>query len=479
MFDVMSMFAHPALNRMLQPMLTPGSNPNMFLSAIKPEGDPWAAMRQPTPQNSGPAYQGPVTRAGGIPEGVDPKNPPLTRAAMLGVHDSPAEAERREKGKKPGFMDRYNAFTESDRGRALNDFFTGLAIGSTPNQSLAGAAQMMATGRNDRKGREQQHANVEWLMRNGYDETSARAIAGDGQSLTAAIKSVYESRQPKYGFSNVGGDLVRYDERGNGPAQVIYDSPDAKPMSAEERARWGIPDDDRRPYYMDDGKPHAVGGPGVNVTLSGERAYDSAIGTGYAKRFLDIQNEAQAAGRALNSLDVMSQAMTDPNFYSGAASGSIVALKRYASALGLPGADGIESMEQFNAAAKQAALESMGGSLGTGFSNADRDFVLDQVPNLQNTPQGNAALIDIQRKFATRRQQIGALAREYAAQNDNRLDAGFEDFVAKWAEQNPLFPSKPTGSGRGSGTETGRQRARNPQTGEVLEWDGTQWGPVR
>jgi len=171
--------------------------------------------------------------------------------------------------------------------------------------------------------------------------------------------------------------------------------------------------------------------------------------------------------------------MADPNFYSGAASGSIVALKRYASALGLPGADGIESMEQFNAAAKQAALESMGGSLGTGFSNADRDFVLDQVPNLQNTPQGNAALIDIQRKFATRRQQIGALAREYAAQNDNRLDAGFEDFVAKWAEQNPLFPSKPAGSGRGAGTETGRQRARNPQTGEVLEWDGTQWRPVR
>lgn len=219
----------------------------------------------------------------------------------------------------------------------------------------------------------------------------------------------------------------------------------------------------------------------TNVNVGSERGYDKTVGEGYGKRFLDIQDGAQTAQRALNALDVMEQSMADPNFYSGAASGSVTALKRYGRALGFEGADGIDSIETFNAMAKQAALDSMGGSLGSGFSNADRDFVLDQVPNLQNTPEGNAQLIGIQRKLNERRQQVAQLARQYASGNGGRIDAGFDDQLARWSQANPLFPPLPTGSGAtpGAGGANGRQRARNPQTGETMEWDGQQWSPVR
>ena len=131
--------------------------------------------------------------------------------------------------------------------------------------------------------------------------------------------------------------------------------------------------------------------------------------------------------------------------------------------------------------AKQAALDTMVGSLGSGFSNADRDFVTEQVPTLTNTPEGNRHLITVQRKLNQRKMQIAQLARQYAGEHEGRIDAGFDDYLSKWADANPLFPAKPPGSGatRGAGGSAGRQRARNPQTGETVEWDGNQWRPVQ
>ncbi|WP_442580597.1 hypothetical protein ACSBOB_00915 [Mesorhizobium sp. ASY16-5R] len=555
MFDVMSMFRQPAVNRLMQPFLTPGADNllnspvagptgNMLASAGMPipssRPDPWAGLRdaiqidqtKTASASSGPAYKGPLVKHGdgqaGYPDGVTPRS--ASKPAQTGFQNShgvangPFEAglsgrappqgagkqdEIRRGGDggnyqyaetrgmqgatgdsgwiptlqsgKSGMLGGLQQFSQSPFGQKLGDMAAGWAMGGNISDSLAQGGRMMAIGNERRKGKAQTAANVEYLTKNGYDEQAAKAIASDGQALTAAIKQIHESRQPKYGFSTVDGNVVRYDERGNGPSEVVYDGPDASPMTPEQRESWGIPADDRRPYYMDAGKPHALGGAGVNVNVGGERGYDKTVGEGYGKRFLELQEGVQSAGRALNALDVMDQAMSDPGFYSGAASGSVSSLKRYGAALGLPGADGIDSIETFNAMTKQAALDSMGGSLGTGFSNADRDFVIDQVPNLRNTPQGNKDLIDVQRKLNTRKQQIGALAREYAARNDGRIDAGFDDFLAQWAEQNPLFPNKPVGSGaaRGAGGATGRQRARNPQTGETLEWDGTNWSPVR
>lgn len=175
------------------------------------------------------------------------------------------------------------------------------------------------------------------------------------------------------------------------------------------------------------------------TTIEGEKKYDQTVGAGYGKRFVDMQDQAQAAQRTLNSLDVMQQAMSDPGFYSGTGAGAVQSLKRFGASMGMD-PNGIDSIETFSALAKQAALDSMGGSLGTGFSNADRDFVTGQVPSLDNSPQGNTKLIDITRKLNVRKQQIAEQAREYAAGHNGRIDGGFDDHLAKWADANPLFP---------------------------------------
>lgn len=181
----------------------------------------------------------------------------------------------------------------------------------------------------------------------------------------------------------------------------------------------------------------------TSVNVGGvEKGFDKTVGEGYGKQFLDMQEQARAAQRAANALDVMEQSLGNPGFYSGAAGDTIAQLKRIGASLGMD-PEGISSMEAFNAMSKQAALDAMGGSLGTGFSNADRDFVMDQVPNLGNTPDGNKKLVEIQRALNGRKMEIAQIARDYATANDGRIDPGFDDYLAKWAEENPLFPKPP------------------------------------
>lgn len=183
----------------------------------------------------------------------------------------------------------------------------------------------------------------------------------------------------------------------------------------------------------------------VNVNNKTEGEYDKTLAKAQAERFMALQTDAQKAQGALTAFDAMEGLMSQPGFYSGAFGDQVANAKRLGASMGFD-AEGIEGMETFNALSKQAALDVMGGSLGTGFSNADRDFVTDQVPKLGNTPEGNKRLIGVQRKLAKRKQEIAQLAREYASQNGGRLDYGFDDFLRKWAEQNPVFGPEDFGS---------------------------------
>lgn len=179
---------------------------------------------------------------------------------------------------------------------------------------------------------------------------------------------------------------------------------------------------------------------GTVITQGGGR-FGQTVDAGLGKEFVTLQQDALAAMGGLNTLDAMEQAMADPGFYSGLGSDQVLGLKRAAAAIGID-PEGVTSMESFNALAKQSALDLMGGSLGTGFSNADRDFINQQVPNLENTPEGNRKLIEIQRKIAERKIEIAQLAEQYRLAH-GKLDGGFVDLLAGWSEQNPLFQQSP------------------------------------
>ncbi len=175
----------------------------------------------------------------------------------------------------------------------------------------------------------------------------------------------------------------------------------------------------------------------VNVGAE-ESSYAKEIGKQNAQWRGQIRDQAYAAQDALNALNVMEYTMNQPGFYSGAGGEQVAALRRFGAALGMD-IEGIDSMEAFNAQSKSLALAAMGGSLGTGFSNADRDFVLDQVPGLGVTPEGNRMLIEIQRRLNGRKIEIAQLADEYIAENNGQLDTGFDAVMRRHAENNPLF----------------------------------------
>lgn len=187
-----------------------------------------------------------------------------------------------------------------------------------------------------------------------------------------------------------------------------------------------------------------AGATNVNVGLGSDK-YRDERDKQRAVRMGALQESEDGARRSMNALDIMDKAMKDPAFYSGAMANQVQFLKRVASGLGMD-AEGIDSMETFNAMSKSAALDAIGGSLGSGFSNADRDFVIEQVPNLGNTPQGNQRLIEVQRKLAERKIQIAELARAYEARN-GQIDNGFEQELSQWAESNPLFNKEPPPEG--------------------------------
>jgi hypothetical protein len=182
----------------------------------------------------------------------------------------------------------------------------------------------------------------------------------------------------------------------------------------------------------------AAGATRISVDQQGEGKYAQVVGEGYGKRYLEIQNAAQVAQGQMNTLGAMENMTSQPGFYSGAGGETVMQLKRAGAALGF-NPDGITSMETFNALSKQAALEQMGGSLGSGFSNADRDFVIDQVANLGNTPEGNRQLIGLLRTLNERKIQIAELARTYSEQQ-GRINEGFDAELQRFAEANPLFP---------------------------------------
>lgn len=180
----------------------------------------------------------------------------------------------------------------------------------------------------------------------------------------------------------------------------------------------------------------------TNTVQTGDNEYSKALGKADADRFIGYNKAGQSAQSALTSLDVLERAASAPDFYSGPGAEKFVLPIRQASAAFGGDPNAAASMETFRANASKAALDTMGGSLGTGFSNADRDFVLNQVPNLGNTPEGNKELINITRKVKQREIQIAKMARDYARKNGGRLDAGFDDELAEYAAKNPLFPNK-------------------------------------
>jgi hypothetical protein len=251
---------------------------------------------------------------------------------------------------------------------------------------------------------------------------------------------------------------------------------DLKELAAQNRVRAekGLPPIEPMDWIRGN---KAAGATRVNVQ-SGERSYDQKVGGAYGDFFVEGQKAGRTASGQLLNLGMMEKLVDDPSFYSGAgAERFVLPLKQTISSLGGDAnsvKDSASAMETFRSLASKSALDAMGGSLGAGFSNADRDFVINQVPNLSNTPEGNKRLIAVQRALAQRTRDIAELQREWVKRN-GRLDEKFDAQLSDWAERTPLFKAEAGASPQTP--QAGGARGAPPVAGARMGNDGKFYVP--
>lgn len=191
-------------------------------------------------------------------------------------------------------------------------------------------------------------------------------------------------------------------------------------------------------------KSQAAGG-----VFQGQRPDDAAYAGETAKfaaeQFKGIQQAGQRAGSMIGTYNRIGQLLD--GYATGRFTPTGKELASAASSLGIKVDPKWGNIEAADALSKKLALDAMGGSLGAGFSNADRQFVESMNPSIMNTPQGRKQMIDFGIARAQREQQIAGMARQWQ-QRAGRLDAPdrsgktFFDYLEAWGEQNPLMGNR-------------------------------------
>lgn len=168
-FNIMDMFAAPAMNRLLQPIQSQQGIPNMLLTRPSPQNYPVAGLPAPPaidPQTVA-AVQGPAAPM------AAPQGPQVAQATQSAPASQP--------------------FFNEDRKAFLNDLFTGWAAGSTPGESLAYGAKLTAANRKDRQSKNE---TVAWLKSKGMSDADASRLASSPPALNEYLKNMYEQSKP-------------------------------------------------------------------------------------------------------------------------------------------------------------------------------------------------------------------------------------------------------------------------------------------
>lgn len=168
-FDILRMFGPEAANRLLQPNFMGAQN--MLTAPMAPQLPPPVNVGAP-PAIAAPMPDPMQTAA------VPPQTP--MQQPMQAPQQAPQTA------RQPFFND--------ERKAMLNDIFTGWAMGSTPGESIAMGAKMVAANKGTRKN---VNETVDWLKGRGMDEAQAKMLAGSPPALNEYLKQMLNPERPK------------------------------------------------------------------------------------------------------------------------------------------------------------------------------------------------------------------------------------------------------------------------------------------
>ncbi len=188
-------------------------------------------------------------------------------------------------------------------------------------------------------------------------------------------------------------------------------------------------------------------GRAVNVTTSmdpGEKEESKGLGKYFAEQFINTQQAGRAARGTIDRLDALNALLGQT--YTGAGAEVTMKIKRAAKAVGIDlskynVADDVAPAEAAKALSSEMALELRNPAGGAGMpgamSDKDREFLQSMTPNMGLTPEGRKLLIRTKKKLLRRNIDVARLAREH--RNKEKTMDGFDQTLAAWSTQNPLF----------------------------------------
>ena len=190
------------------------------------------------------------------------------------------------------------------------------------------------------------------------------------------------------------------------------------------------------------GELRAVGSPGTRVTVNNaaETEENKAIGKSRGEAYAAIVKAGSDAGSKLNRLDVIDRTLSGVDTNQLTPIGMKVAGVLRAGGLNID--PNLPAKEAAQAVSNELALQARNPSGGAGMpgamSDADREFLVNTVPNLAQTPNGRQAIITVMRRLAKRDQEVAKLANEYRAKRGT-FDEGFADYLRERVGSQDLF----------------------------------------
>lgn len=133
----------------------------------------------------------------------------------------------------------------------------------------------------------------------------------------------------------------------------------------------------------------------VSVDAKGEAAFTQELGKLDAKKVSDAFLARENATSAVNSLNKLATLPSDQLITGQFATGRVGATNLLTT-LGLASpadAERLATSQQYQKVANDVILQTLGGKLGAGFSNADREFIASLVPQLETNPEARRKLI--------------------------------------------------------------------------------------
>ena len=208
-----------------------------------------------------------------------------------------------------------------------------------------------------------------------------------------------------------------------------------------------------RPGVFDAKQRIAQAGAGKGVTFVEEKEENKAVGKMFGEQFGDIQKAGFSAQSKIARLDRLGQMLE--GLQTGKLTPAMTNVKATLESLGISIDDKLGAAQAVEAISNELALQGRSTAGGAGMpgamSDKDREFLVNTVPGLSKTPEGNRLLIETNRRLAKRDQDIAKLARDYRRQH-KQLDEGFYDELQRFSDANPLFedmaPSGPAPAGK-------------------------------